>query len=218
MNIELLFRRSRIRLALSYVSVMSCILGLSALGIYRSIIQSNWVALEQEIESIAGTLHDTLEPMLPISKDPTIVLQQIFPDLCLVDQSCNTNYVFAQRHTRGITDRNIYYIRLFDYHGKLIAFSPNQPSQLSNTLNSTSWQTIYGENGVRYRQFTTLLHSTDGHINQKNHSSWGYLQIGRTLISFDSETERIKWILMMGFLIALILVTISGGVKVTPLS
>lgn len=210
MNIQLLFRRSRIHLALWYAVIMGGILGLSGFGVYRSIVQSNWVALEQEIESIAGTLHDSLEPMLPVSGDPTIVLQQIFPDLCLVDQLCNTNYIFAQRHTRGITDRNIYYIRLFDYHGKLIAFSPNQPSRLSSTLNSTPWQTIDGENGVRYRQFTTILHSADGNLKKENHSSWGYLQIGRTLISFDSETERIKWILITGFFIALILVTISS--------
>ncbi len=36
------------------------------------------------------------------------------------------------------------------------------------------------------------------------------MQIGRTLISFDGETERIKWILMIGFFIALIFVTISS--------
>jgi two-component system Ni(II)/redox-responsive regulator NrsR len=34
----------------------------------------NWAALEREIESIAGTLHDSLEPMLPASGDPAIVL------------------------------------------------------------------------------------------------------------------------------------------------
>jgi len=76
MNSQQLFRRSRTRLALWYAGVMAGILGLAGLGIYRALIQANSAALEREIESIAGTLHDSLEPMLPPSADPTVVLQQ----------------------------------------------------------------------------------------------------------------------------------------------
>lgn len=191
MNIRLLFRRSRIRLAFWYALAMGSILSLSGLGMYRSIVQSNWVALEREIESIAGTLHDRLEPMLPASGDPAGVLQRIFPDLCVVGQVCTIRPTLIQRHTTGISDRNIYYIRLFDAQGTLLAFSPNQRSQLSHRFNPTSWQTLQGNDGTRYRQFTTILHSANRPITQSNHSSWGYLQIGRTLTSFDAETRRI---------------------------
>lgn len=210
MNIHLLFRRSRIRLALWYAVVMGGILGLSGFGMYRSIVQSNWVALEREIESIAGTLHDSLEPMLPASGDPAVVLQQIFPDLCLVGQSCHVRPTLIQRHTTGISDRNLYYIRLFDHHGKLLAFSPNQPSPPPQSLTSTSWQIIQDKNSIRYRQFTTILHSAKGHIPGHDHGSWGYLQIGRTLASFDAENRRIKEILTLGFFIALGLVSASS--------
>lgn len=209
MNIRLLFRRSRIRLAFWYTLVMGSILGLSGLGMYRSIVQSNWVAVEREIESIAGTLHDSLEPMLPASGDPAVVLQQIFPDLCVVGQACRIRPTLIQRHTTGISDRSIYYIRLFDYQGTLLVFSPNQPSQLSPRFNSTSWQTIQGNDGTRYRQFTTILHSANSPINH-SHSSWGYLQIGRTLASFDAETRRIQWILASGFVITLSFVVVSS--------
>lgn len=210
MNIHLLFRRSRIRLALWYAVVMGGILGLSGFGMYRSIVQSNWVALEREIESIAGTLHDSLEPMLPASGDPAVVLQQIFPDLCLVGQSCYVRPTLIQRHTTGISDRNLYYIRLFDHHGKLLAFSPNQPSQPPQSLTSTSWQIIQDKNSIRYRQFTTILHSSKSHIPGNYDGSWGYLQIGRTLASFDAENRRIKEILTLGFFIALGLVAASS--------
>ena len=210
MNIHQMFRRSRTRLALWYAVVMGGILSLSGFGMYRSIVQSNWAALEREIESIAGTLHDSLEPMLPGAADPAVVLQQIFPDLCLVGQSCSVSQTLIQRHTTGISDRNTYYIRLFDYQGMLLAFSLNQPDQLSNTLNPTSWQTIDAADGTSYRQFTTILHSADGHVAEQNHSSWGYLQIGRTLASFDAETRRIQWILAIGLTIALSLVAASS--------
>lgn len=213
MNSHQLFRRSRTRLALWYALVMGAILSLSGLGMYRSLVQSNWAAMEREMESIAGTLHDSLEPMLPTSGDPTTVLQQIFPELCLVEQPCNTNPTLIQRHTTGISDRSTYYIRLFDHSGKLLAFSPNQPPSLPKTLNRSPWQTFHAANGIRYHQFTTILHSAyaQHQANEpSSHPSWGYLQIGRTLETFDAETKRIQWILLIGFPIALLLVGFSS--------
>jgi two-component Ni(II)/redox sensor kinase NrsS len=196
---------------------MGGILGVLGLGVYRSIVQANWVALEREIESIAGTLHDSLEPMLPNNSSPTEVLQQIFPDLCLVNQPCRTNPTLLERHTLGISDRRLYYIRLFDYRGRLLVFSPNQPSNLSPQLNKETWQTIQSLRGDRYRQFTTILHSA-GDANQ---SSWGYLQIGRSLAAFDAENRRILWILGISLPVALALVALSSwglaGIAMRPI-
>lgn len=213
MNSYRLFRHSRVRLALWYALVMGVILSLSGFGMYRSLVQSNWAAMEREMESIAGTLHDSLEPMLPASEDPTVVLRRILPELCLAGQPCNTNPTLIQRHTTGISDRSTYYLRLFDRHGKLLAFSPNQPPSLPQTLNHSSWQTFHATDGIRYHQFTTILHSTHVHHPAKapsHHPSWGYLQIGRTLETFDAETQRIQWILLIGFPMALLLVGFSS--------
>ncbi len=213
MNSHQLFRRSRTRLALWYALVMGAILSLSGLGMYRSLVQSNWTAMEREMESIAGTLHDSLEPMLPASEDPTAVLRRILPELCLAGQPCKTKPTLIQRHTTGISDRSIYYIRLFDRYGKLLAFSPNQPPSLPKTLNRSPWQTFHAANGIRYHQFTTILHSAHDHhhTNDPSHrSSWGYLQIGRTLETFDAETKRIQWTLLIGFPIAFLLVGFSS--------
>jgi two-component system, OmpR family, Ni(II)-sensor and/or redox sensor kinase NrsS len=213
MNSHQLFRHSRIRLALWYALVMGVILSVSGLGLYRSLVQSNWVAMEREMESIAGTLHDSLEPMLPASEDPTAVLRQILPELCLAGQPCNTNPTLIQRHTTGISDRSTYYIRLFDHQGQLLAFSPNQPPSLPKTLNPMLWQTFRATNGIHYHQFTTILHSAHAH-HQANepspHPSWGYLQIGRTLATLDAETNRIQWILIIGFPITLGFVAVSS--------
>jgi two-component system, OmpR family, Ni(II)-sensor and/or redox sensor kinase NrsS len=213
MNGHHLFRRSRIRLALWYAFVMGAILSLSGLGMYRAIIRVKWTSLEREIESIAGTLHDSLEPMLPASEAPTPVLQQIFPDLCLAGQFCNPKPALIQRHTIGIGDRNLYYLRLFDHHGQLLAFSPNQPPQLPQTFNSAQWQTFKSDNGIRYYQFTITLHSGNTHHlanGSSSHPSWGYLQIGRTLKPYDSEVRQIQLILAVGLPIALGLVALSS--------
>ncbi|WP_330203217.1 two-component system sensor histidine kinase RppB [Cyanobacterium sp. Dongsha4] len=213
MNTRQLFRHSRIRLAFWYASVMAFILSLLSIGVYRSLVESKWWAIKQEMESIAGTLHDSLEPMLPTSGNPTQVLKTIFPELCLVNQPCSNNSSLIQRHTIGISDRTTYYLRLFDHHQNLLAFSPHQPSQLSSRLESDSWQIVNLPNGTRYLQFSIMLHSGNSH-NQPNHShppaSWGYLQIGRNLRVFDGEIKQIQLILLMGFPIALTLVAISS--------
>ncbi|MEL6381604.1 MAG: two-component system sensor histidine kinase RppB [Cyanobacteria bacterium J06626_18] len=213
MNSQQLFHRSRLRLAAWYALVMGGILSLSGLGMTHALAQSNWVALEREIESIAGTLHDSLEPMLPPSEDPTDVLQQIFPDLCVVEQPCEPNPSLIQRHTTGISDRSTYYIRLFDNQGNLLAFSPNQPEPLPASLKLTTWQTLQTEDGNRYHQFTTILHSTHAHAPGEElheHPSWGYLQVGRTLSTFDAELRRLRWILIGGLPLALGLIAISS--------
>lgn len=200
-----LFFQSRLQLAFWYSLVMAGILGVSCILIYRSILLLNWTALEREIQSIAGTLHDSLEPMLPITEDPTDTLTQIFPDLCLVNQPCNPNKTTIQRHTTGISDRNIYYLRLFNVKGQLLAFSDNQPSLMTSLPNQTPWQTFTTKTGKRYLQFTTILHAT-----HQTQSSWGYLQIGRDLKDFDAEAERIRWILIIGFPMILGVVILSA--------
>lgn len=211
-NNHQLFRRSRARLALWYALVMAMILSLLGFGMYRSLVQANWTAMEREMESIAGTLHDSLEPMLPTSDNPTAALQRILPELCLAKQPCNPRPTFIQRHTIGISDRSIYYLRLFDHHGKILAYSPNQPAQLTPTLDSNPWRTVQS-GATRYRQFTLLLHSATAHQTLQSHHlqpSWGYLQIGRTLSSLDAEDRRIQWVLLIGFSLALSLVVISS--------
>ena len=208
-----LFRRSRLRLALWYALVTGGILGMSGLVMYRVLIQSRWVALEREIESIAGTLHDSLEPMLPVSAAPANVLQQIFPDLCLADQPCDATPTLIERHTLGVSDRTTYYIRLFNNEGRLLAFSPNQP-RLSDRLDSEPWQTLNVGDGLRYQQFTTILHGASHQHSDSDelhsHPPWEYLQIGRTLVDFDAETRRIRWTLALGLPLALGLVGVSS--------
>lgn len=227
-NSQLLFRRSRRRLACWYAIAMGGLLSLSGLGMYRVLVRANWIAIEQEIESIAGTLHDSFEPLLPANEEPTVLLQQIFPDLCVMEQPCNNSPTLIQRHTTGISDRSTYYIRLFNQHGELLAFSPNQPLPLSTDFNPSTWQTFSAERGSRYHQFTTILHSADESAAAKlttrpvptnysageehENASWGYLQIGRTLATYDAEVRRIQWILAFGLPLVLILVAATAWV------
>ncbi len=224
LNSQPLFRHSRLRLALWYALVMGLIWSLSGLAMYRLLVQANWVALDRELEAIAGTLHDSLEPMLPAEENPTGVLQQILPELCLAQHPCNPNPSLIQRHTTGISDRTTFYLRLYNHQSQLLAYSPNQPEGFSPESSSAlwhpasdanPWQTLNGKDGKRYRQFTLILHGT--HLSKRSsgqaeslHHSWGYLQLGRTLAAFDGEVQRMQWILLIGFPVVLGLVAAAS--------
>ncbi len=64
MNRNKLFNLTRLRLTGYYVGVMGVILGLCGVAFYNMMAQAHWHALHRELESVAGTLHDGLEPNL----------------------------------------------------------------------------------------------------------------------------------------------------------
>ena len=52
--------RSRLRLAAVYLAVIGVILYGAGLGMLGLLMRANWSALEREVETLAGTLHDSL--------------------------------------------------------------------------------------------------------------------------------------------------------------
>jgi len=59
------------------------------------------------------------------------------------------------------------------------------------------------KNNIRYRQISLLLHT-------KDNKQWGYLQIGRSLEDFDHYVNNIKWFLLLGLPLLIILVIIAS--------
>ena len=61
MNENKLFRQTRLRFSLWYALVMAVIFSLCEYGVYRVVSHTQWVTLNRELESVAGTLHDSIE-------------------------------------------------------------------------------------------------------------------------------------------------------------
>ena len=59
-----LFSRSRWQLANWYAAILSVVLLICALGVYEATAHAHRVSVNQELESVAGTLHDSLLPVL----------------------------------------------------------------------------------------------------------------------------------------------------------
>lgn len=196
------FNTTRWRLAAWYSGVMGLILSLSGVAIYSLMDRVHWHGLHQELQSIAGTLHDGLEPQLqrPGQLEPAV--EQFLPGLCVVGSACDggRNHSHAgDRHILGAVQQQGYYVRLLNLSDQVIAALAYRSLDLSiNT--QTLWQTLEDAEGNRYHQISLLLKTKQG-------KSWGYLQIGRSLQEFDEHLAATRLVLLTGLPLILLLTT-----------
>jgi signal transduction histidine kinase len=191
MNQNRLFHLTRWRLAAWYALVMGFILGLCGLGVYQAIVHAHWQTLDRELESVAGTLHDSIENTLkqPGRLEPTT--QQLLPEKR------------EKRHILGAIHQGDYYVRLLNNSNQLVASAGFQPPGLPLTSGKGTWQTLKDSQGSRYHQISLSLHT-------KNNIPWGSMQMGRSLQDIDNYLTNVKLILLLGLPIAMILVGASS--------
>ncbi len=186
-----LFHLTRWRLAAWYGVVMGFILGLCGLGVYQAIVHAHWQTLDRELESVAGTLHDSIENTLkqPGRLEPNT--QQLLPE------------EREKRHVLGAIHQGDYYIKLLDNFNRIIAVAGFQPQGLILTSGKDTWQTLKDAEGNRYHQISLGLHT-------QNNLPWGYMQMGRSLKDIDDYLANVKLILLLGLPIAMTLVGASS--------
>ena len=202
MNQNKLFNRTRWQLAISYAAVMGLILSLLGFGVYKAIAHAHWVAIDRELESVAGTLHDSLEIKLQQPGRLEPIVNELLPNLRVIGVN-DLKKPLPERHILSAINQSYYYIRLFDNSGNLIATAGAYPEELPPTFNSQQWQTITDSKGNIYHQISVSLHT-------KNHENWGYFQVGRSLQDFNDYLSTVKLILKLGLPTALILVGFSS--------
>jgi hypothetical protein len=112
MNQNKLFKITRIRLALCYVAVMGLILSLCGFGFYKAVYHAHVVALDNEIESVAGTIHNTIELKLLQPGILETSVQQLFPNLnmCEVEAKCVQKKPDFKRHLVTIMSQKAFLI------------------------------------------------------------------------------------------------------------
>lgn len=204
MNQNRLFFLTRWRLAGLYAGVMGIILSLSGLCVYQWMAHADWQALDQELESVAGTLHDGLEPKLkqPGHIEPSV--EQLLPGLCLLGKTCpNQPTASTKRHILGAVQQDGYYLRFLDLSGQMIATLGQQPEGVPSPAQKEPWQTLRDSAGDRYHQVSLLL-KTD------RNQPWGYMQIGRSLRDFDAHLSNTKIVLLIGLPVAMLLVSVAS--------
>jgi len=204
MNQNKLFNKTRWQLAVSIAGVMGLILSLLGFGVYQAIAHAHWVALDRELESVAGTLHDSLELKLKQPGRLEPIVYQFLPNLRLIMVNQIPEPTVSKRHIlSAISQDYYYYIRLFDISGNLIAIAGHNASKLPQKFNAQSWQILTDNQGNIYHQISVSLHTQD-------QQDWGYFQVGRSLKDFNNYLLTVKLILKLGWLTALILVGFSS--------
>ncbi len=199
MNQNKLFNQTRWRLAFSYAGVMGLILSLLGFGVYHAIAHAHWVAIDNELKSVAGTLHDSLELKLKQPGRLEPMLGELLPNLCMIGNSCVKLPANSSRHTLSAVNQGHYYIRLYNTAGKLIAIAGDYPEGISQKFNPETWQKIASSKGNIYQQISVSLHT-------QTYQDWGYFQVGRSLKDFEDYLSIVKWSLKIGLPISLILV------------
>ncbi len=202
MNDNKLFQVTRWRLASWYAGVMGVILGLCGLGVYEAIAHAHWITIDRELETVAGTLHDSLEPVLKKPGHLEATATRLLPDVCLVGTKCSS-LNNSPRHVVGAIHQGQYYMRLLDRSGRLVAVAGLQPKQLPVTSGKQVWESLADGTGTRYRQITLTLHTQD-------YRNWGYIQVGRSLQDFENYVVAVKWVLLVGLPVAMLLVAGSS--------
>ncbi|OCQ89614.1 two-component sensor histidine kinase [Nostoc sp. MBR 210] len=206
MNQNKLFRLTRVRLALYYAIVMGLILSLFAFGFYRSVFHAHVVALDSEIESVAGTLHDSLELKLQEPGRLEPLVNQLLPNTGNCEQkasNCIQQQPHPKRHLLGIVTKTSYYIRFFDTSGKLIANAGYYPEGLPDFFYQKTWRFLKDKKGKEYHQITLFLHT-------KDYQDWGYMQVGRSLEEFNHYLDSVKLILLLGLPITMAMIAAAS--------
>jgi signal transduction histidine kinase len=185
-----LFTLTRLRLATWYAGVMGVILSLSGMAIYYIMAQAHWHGLHQELESVTGTLHDTLEPTLRQPGQIEAEVEQALPRLCIATKVCEDEPNQSSRQVMGVVYQSGYYVRFLSLSETIVATLGYQPEGLPIELHPL-WQTMEDRQGDRYHHISLLLQTATG-------EPWGYIQVGRSLKDFDDHLASLRWILLIG--------------------
>jgi signal transduction histidine kinase len=194
-----LFNLTRLRLAGWYAGVMGVILSLCGFAVYEAMAQDHWHASERELKSIAGTLHDGLEPVLkqPERIEPSV--QQLLPGLCIVTTNCSQSTTIRRVHVLGITQQNNYYVRFLNLSKRSIGTVGEPPEGLILDPETTTRPVLQDQKGTRYQQLSLLLKTSNG-------EPWGYMQIVRSLKEYDEHLAALGVFLLLGLPIAMLLI------------
>ncbi len=194
-----LFNKTRLQIAAWYAAGTGTLLILVSFYLYFTVKESYESAIDREVAALAGTLHDALEPKL---QTPGVISdridREIIPNLCVTGKNCNLTK-FTQRHSLGVTQQDVYYLRFYNLQQQVIAQSGVQPIGDITPNFGDSWQSIHDDNGQHYHRYSTGLTTADGR-------PWGFLQVGRSMKEFDERLAnlQIRMVLILPFLMIFI--------------
>ncbi|QBE68588.1 Two-component system sensor histidine kinase [Synechococcus sp. WH 8101] len=197
-----LIRRARLRLAGLSLLVMGSILYAAGFSMGRLLLQAQEQALQSELVNLAGTLHDSLKPVLPPPSAGPASLATVLPGLCLADRPCPAPTTLIERHALGVTDPERFQLQILNGEGEVVATSPPSREPTPGSLMLTT---------------SVVLHRSHGDQEQ----DWGSLRLSRSLAGLEAEAQRLWWLGHGVFVLALVVIALASwwlaGLAMAPL-
>lgn len=206
---------ARLRLAgLSWLVMGSLLYG-AGFAMGRLLLQSQEDAIRRELQTLAGTLHDSLRPALPPVARPSASLVAVLPGLCVVGEPCRAQDDLIHRHVSSAHDPSRFRLRLLDPQGRLVAGSPGA-FPLEAAPADLGWTLTGGRGAERWVTYAIHLHHSQG----SGEPLWGDLLISRSLADLDAEAERLWWLGHGVFALAMLGMALAswwlGGLAMAP--
>ncbi|WP_017303458.1 two-component system sensor histidine kinase RppB [Spirulina subsalsa] len=205
MNDNSAFLTTRKRWAGLYAATMGLILLVCGVSVYELIARDQWQSLNLKLATVAGTLHDGIEPALKEVGQVEPIVGYFLPGVVCVNGRVCPPESSGERHIAGVIQQEDYYVRFVDPGGRVLAIAGSIPENLRATMppDHTPWQTLQDAQGERYREISLFLKT-------QNHQSWGYIQVGRSLSEYEAHLTRLRWQLMVILPTTMILVVGSS--------
>ncbi|MBD1999257.1 two-component sensor histidine kinase [Leptolyngbya sp. FACHB-541] len=200
MQQDRLFHQTRLRLAGWYAGVMGCTLALFGFGTYGVIAEAYGKTIDRGLESVTGILAQQIEPIL--ERPERLSQLANYLRVCLPKAECLPAIAETQPPLTNLTSPADYYIRLLDPEGNPIMVGGIELDELAITPGDQQWRTVTDSQKNRYRQVSLPLHLQD--------QVWGYVQVGRSLQDLDENLEDLRWMLLLGCPIAVMLVGVTS--------
>jgi signal transduction histidine kinase len=192
-----LFNRTRIQLTVTYAIVIGLMTLLSGCAIHLVTIRAFARTVDRELNTLAGTVHDTLEAVLQQPEVVTPTAMNLLPGLCVIGQECSPPKPDSK--IAELTQTQGYCLRLLNLKGQQIATLGVKNHQFTDRIPTMHWETITDDRGERYHIHTLQLKTTDG-------KGWGYLQVAQSFDRLDEYMNSLHLSLIFGIPLAMLLI------------
>lgn len=212
MSEEKLFHQTKLKLAGYYTTVMSLILGICSVAIYQIEAYNQKQSLHRELVSIAGTLHDGLEPVLtrPGQIEPEV--ERLIPNLCVIVNQCHALSYVPRIHVLSVFNQSGYYVNLWDLSKTLIATTQ---AEITKSMGQNSREDFQRGDPENIYAVRLQLKTAKG-------QAWGYLEIGRSLEHSQAYLQTLLLYLSIGYPIAVLGIGLASwwlaGIAMQPVS
>jgi signal transduction histidine kinase len=192
-----LFNRTRIQLTGFYASVIGLITLLCGYTVHLVMIRAFARTIDRELNTLAGTVHDSLEAVLQQPETVNPVAMNLLPGLCVVGKQCSP--VKPNSKITELTQKQGYYLRLLNLNGRTIATLGSPKHQFPDRLPTLPWETITEHHGERSHLHTLQLKTIDNR-------DWGYLQVAQSFDLLDEYMNSLHLILIFGVPLGMLLI------------